>query len=886
MATLVKYNAWSKFQLDTLTEFTPELIREVKNSAGSTGYLYERDRLFAAMLREWDVLQKDVFKVYNGLASLDWKAVPFAEDGEAPTQQAQAVAATVNNAMWHARRQECGAWGHGFADLVGSVWMAKCRSVNVHEIVWQQEGGLWFPAYYLPVLPTFYGWETAQDAPDRLLLFRNADFLNGEPFPPNKFIVAMNNEGPDHPLHNASFMSLVGWFGASKWGLQWLLEFCQLYGKPLRKFYTANDEEKRKLLAELASQAVLSDVVLDKSTGEDVTIDAAGTATAIPQRELIEMAERQVHKLILGQTLTSDTSEHGGSLAQAKVHAGVERSEMLAAGRFVADVLTAQLVPAIVRMNYGRTEGLPLPEIRCSVPGVEADLDKLALFDGVINRLGLPLRRSDLYDAFALPQPAEGDDVVGPSMQPGHADPISAAAAARYPRSTASVDDYAARAEGMAKEVAAKFMGPVLDAIEAARDAGLTPQQFRAMIPHLEAGVQDLADALTASTAAGLGMAPVTADAITADNPGGCNQHGDNWTGLWCPWQGAPGVGGGKGPKPGGGGHGGGNGGSNGGQGGGQGGNSTTSTPKGSSGGDENARKMQDHHAKIEAALGTKAADRFRDQMNGAADEVKAVFHKYADELGNITERKSGVSSCRMTDPPAIFINPTNNDADNEYRTPGQTYIHEQGHGVDALASRGKSGNVSSDLEEPIKEDVTAFLGTKKKELREQKQQRAADILKNAGNIDLRAMTREAAAVMSDLLNAGAVSRSEVSKWHGSMRIELPAAVRNAIGETNKGKPFVVPVAAKEVKAAAVKELNALGKQLAAVSDAFGAHNVMSAFRHSASYYRNRTHAGSLETFANLYATYAINDKKSVQAAEKYLPKTTEAFKKLLGGLV
>lgn len=575
MATLVKYNAWSKFQLDTLTEFTPELIREVKNSAGSTGYLYERDRLFAAMLREWDVLQKDVFKVYNGLASLDWKAVPFAEDGEAPTPQAQAVASTVNNAMWHARRQECGAWGHGFADLVGSVWMAKCRSVNVHEIVWQQEGGLWFPAYYLPVLPTFYGWETAQDAPDRLLLFRNADFLNGEPFPPNKFIVALNNEGPDHPLHNASFMSLVGWFGASKWGLQWLLEFCQLYGKPLRKFYTANDEEKRKLLAELASQAVLSDVVLDKSTGEDVTIDAAGTATAIPQRELIEMAERQVHKLILGQTLTSDTSEHGGSLAQAKVHAGVERSEMLAAGRFVADVLTAQLVPAIVRMNYGRTEGLPLPEIRCSVPGVEADLDKLALFDGVINRLGLPLRRSDLYDAFALPQPAEGDDVVGPSMQPGHADPISAAAAARYPRSTASVDDYAARAEGMAKEAAAKFMGPVLDAIEAARAAGLTPQQFRAMIPHLEAGVQDLADALTASTAAGLGMAPGTADAITADNPGGCNQHGDNWTGLWCPWQGAPGVGGGKGPKPGSGGNGGGNGGGQGGSNGRNGGSST-----------------------------------------------------------------------------------------------------------------------------------------------------------------------------------------------------------------------------------------------------------------------------------------------------------------------
>lgn len=115
---------------------------------------------------------------------------------------------------------------------------------------------------------------------------------DGEPFPQDKFLVALNNQGPDHPLFNAVLNSLVAPFGMFKWGGTWMLEYSQIFGKPFRVWHVGNDDDKRALETELASKPVLADVV---TTGEKDSVQliapAAGGAN-IPQKVLCDMAER------------------------------------------------------------------------------------------------------------------------------------------------------------------------------------------------------------------------------------------------------------------------------------------------------------------------------------------------------------------------------------------------------------------------------------------------------------------------------------------------------------------------------------------------------------------------------------------------------------------
>ncbi|MEZ0258535.1 MAG: DUF935 family protein, partial [Chthoniobacter sp.] len=78
--------------------------------------------------------------------------------------------------------------------------------------------------------------------------------------------------------------------------------------------------------------------------------------------------------LVLGQTLTTDTGgmgAGGGSHALGQVHADVRSGIIDAAAKFTAGILEQQLIPAILRLNYGDCEEAPnlhLQPITASAP--------------------------------------------------------------------------------------------------------------------------------------------------------------------------------------------------------------------------------------------------------------------------------------------------------------------------------------------------------------------------------------------------------------------------------------------------------------------------------------------------------------------------------------
>lgn len=407
----IRFDANSKFYELPAADFRPKRLQQLKES-NLSGYFQEVFSLFAAMYENWPALRKDVDTMADAVAGLEYKATPYTEEGKQPDARAVEVARVVNDALWKKSEQVPGEWAQNFTQALKNIYQGKLRGVTVTEIYWNMEGDLVFPQKFRPVLSQFFAWAIQNGEPDRLLLYPEGNLTGqGVEIPRDKFLVAMNTDSPDHPMFNSVLQSLVVAFGAFKWGWMWLMEYANVFGKPLRTFNVNTDAEKVKLERELASKPVLSDIVF---VGEKdrVTVTPAGAGgAAMPQKELIDLSEREVHKLILGNTLTSDTSENGGSLAQAKVHMGVQENAVMAIGEYICTVLNAQLVPAIVRKNYGTTQDMPLPEIRCSVPNVAKNAAKVEYYKG-LSELGVPLKLDSVMDDFGQAMPKEGELVI------------------------------------------------------------------------------------------------------------------------------------------------------------------------------------------------------------------------------------------------------------------------------------------------------------------------------------------------------------------------------------------------------------------------------------------------------------------------------------------
>lgn len=216
---------------------------------------------------------------------------------------------------------------------------------------------------------------------------------------------------------------------------------------------------------------------------------------------------------------------------------------------------------------------------------------------------------------------------------------------------------------------------------------------------------------------------------------------------------------------------------------------------------------------RIEKAVDKATADRFREQMDNAPEEARALFEKYKGEI-EIQKVVFRGSACAMRIPPIILLNTQNNNAiiGSKYRVPGQSLLHEIGHALDRYAGDSRY-NLSPRLQEAIDADVKEVFAHKRKEL----------------------------------------------------EVELGRKVR-----------------IKEIRKSLEKELNSLGTGLGPITDAFGAHGVFADLSHPASYFKKLPGAGHSETFANLYASHTLQDKKMIESTKKYLPRTYDRFIELL----
>lgn len=396
-----KFDHWPTIYLD------PKNLKGLKESIES-GQLDKQEQLFMAMIQGWPRLKKNLNEVAGAVSRLQWGCTAWAERGQKPTKEDQGIADMVDSAIWRTSPDPT-KWEQSTEDLLKSLAYIVACGQTVHEIMWESDDII-YPRAFCPVSAKYYAWAYKHNEPDCLKLYpQGIDRMpDGIDFPPNKFLVGLSKGDLFHPIFNSKLRTLVGWYGASMWGLTWLVNYCQIFGIPFRiaKARGAKAvEEAGKAMKQLASGGY----AVSTENFEFEVHDATKSTSSIPQSVLIELADKVCDNLILGQTLTSDNKD-GGAYALGKVHEGIRQEVIMDIASVVAEVLNTQLVKYIIQLNYG-TLPSRLPRFVPTFPGDEANLDKVEFLQKAKD-LGLDIQKDWSYEFLSIPQPSEGDDVL------------------------------------------------------------------------------------------------------------------------------------------------------------------------------------------------------------------------------------------------------------------------------------------------------------------------------------------------------------------------------------------------------------------------------------------------------------------------------------------
>ena len=146
----------------------------------------------------------------------------------------------------------------------------------------------------------------------------------------------------------------------------------------------------------------------------ELKADGMKSGSDTPQGDILDRADKQCDLLVLGQTLTSDTGgggKGGGSLALGKVHEGVKGEIIQAAANFAESVIENQLIPSILRLNYGDDDERPSIRLESeeeSDLAADSQVVKTLADAGAGEIIGLDW----LGKKFGIPKPGKGEETL------------------------------------------------------------------------------------------------------------------------------------------------------------------------------------------------------------------------------------------------------------------------------------------------------------------------------------------------------------------------------------------------------------------------------------------------------------------------------------------
>lgn len=390
----------------------PREVESVLQNALLNGDFRAQAELFDMMEDTWPRLTKNLNEVKRAVSRLDYTVTPYSLKGAKPTPAATERAEFVESVLW-SMKPDATAFEKNTEGMFYDLLDAHGKGISVVEVYWSASSAGIVPRAARQLNPNYIAFPSlgGSSTQDRILFDPTGRYGNSSgliPFQSDNFLVAVSQSRSGHPASTALLRSLAKYWIASQFGFQWLVNYAQLFGTPLR--WATYDPSNKGLLDDIC--AMLENIGSSGwgafPLGTTIEMkEPVGKAADNPQKLVMDIADKACDLLILGQTLTTDVGD-SGSRALGDVHMSVRDDIMSAAADWLAGVLNTQLVPAILRLNYGDDSEAPIlaPEIKVAEDAkANAERDKI-----LIGELGLPVEKAWLYARHGIPQPAPDAD--------------------------------------------------------------------------------------------------------------------------------------------------------------------------------------------------------------------------------------------------------------------------------------------------------------------------------------------------------------------------------------------------------------------------------------------------------------------------------------------
>lgn len=311
---------------------------EVLRKAGLSHRVYDQ------VLTDAHVMAK-VIDRRSGMLRREWQV-----EAGADTPRGKRAAEICRLAITEMEEHET----HPLETSLGFIQEAALRGHRALEVVWKYDGGLWLPDFLrdIPgrrIIHTGVEW--------RLLTLDDPSL--GIAFPPRKGLVATHMASTDNPYGEALLSRCFWPYMFKHNGFKWWVTLAEKHGIPWvigKLGGQAEDSQRRDLLGKLVSLVMDAVAVLPK----DAEVDIKGLEGVTPDvhERLIRITNAEMSKVLVGQTLSTELDQKGGSRAAAETHSGLRDEIVEADGKLVARTMN-RLFAWITELNLGSKAEAP-----------------------------------------------------------------------------------------------------------------------------------------------------------------------------------------------------------------------------------------------------------------------------------------------------------------------------------------------------------------------------------------------------------------------------------------------------------------------------------------------------------------------------------------------
>ena len=340
---------------------------------------------------------------YLSVISKEWEMLPAEEPSAkgrpATVSQAQKVAdfvkETLLNTNFDQARQE--------------LLQAVLYGFYVGEVIWEVRDGAIVPRRIRAKHPRRFSFTMDRE----LRLLTPQDMIEGEPVPDRKFI-RFTYGSSDNPYGKGLGQKLWWPIWFKKNGIKFWLVFLEKFGMPtaVGKYPSGTSPEQQKALLD-AIDAIHNETGIKIPDSMTIDLLEAARSGKVTYETICEYMDKQISKAVLGQTATTEGTP--GKLGNEQSQEETKQDIMESDAGLLDECLNNSIVRWIVDYNYPGITAYPKIQTRTEA---EKDLKALAERDKtLVNDIGLPITRRYFYEAYAIPEPEEGEETVQPKQK-------------------------------------------------------------------------------------------------------------------------------------------------------------------------------------------------------------------------------------------------------------------------------------------------------------------------------------------------------------------------------------------------------------------------------------------------------------------------------------